>query len=466
MNFEDVTVPAVYTTESADFRFFLKWFANALAHLKYDHEHFLDLYDPQKCPSKLLWMLADTMGYKYDNRVPIAFNRYVMLYFQSLIRNRGSRNGVTLAAEVNLKQYDIQTVAGDGYYDKDGNFVEPKPELYERIEDTSLPTNSVYVNFYADKGYIDVVYFSDRNPVDATMEYVRPLGMYCFSHAGVVLNARTRLAVDARLTDSRDLGLSIGPTHVGHYSREDYARLQRINASDLDTSQLPTLPAYSPKIKDGITQSWNDDRTQRRSVEELTHKRRNVWYRNSDYEGSKTPIQAKERNLNPGYRALYSLQLANNEHVTKSLIPYRPGQPNDKTQIFGLGWQPQDVTVTYPSDYKLPDEEADWTGFQYPYDREHGQRTRAWNLRYDKATEENISDEISTVDSGSDILHPVPMIAPVMHTVGDAVDIKPDDPNNTEFTAEDNSQGLAIYKYNQEYKGAKTTSPHTDIHDD
>lgn len=51
--------------------------------------------------------------------------------------------------------------------------------------------------------------------------------MYMFGHAGVRFDAKAQIAVDARLTNTNELGVSLGPTRVGHYSREDYARMQR-----------------------------------------------------------------------------------------------------------------------------------------------------------------------------------------------------------------------------------------------
>ena len=107
MNFEDIKVPEVYKRESADFRFFLEWIKICLTHVKYDIEEFFDLYDPLRCKKELLWMLADTMGFKYDDRLPHSYNRLVLLYFMSMIRNKGSKDGVTLAAEVNLAQFNI-----------------------------------------------------------------------------------------------------------------------------------------------------------------------------------------------------------------------------------------------------------------------------------------------------------------------------------------------------------------------
>ena len=72
MNFKDISVPEVYVEESSDFRFFLKWIQLCLTQLKWDTESFIDVYDPLRCKKELLWMLADTIGYKYDDRLPYA----------------------------------------------------------------------------------------------------------------------------------------------------------------------------------------------------------------------------------------------------------------------------------------------------------------------------------------------------------------------------------------------------------
>ena len=395
MKISDISVPEIYT-DSADFRLFLKWFETALTKVQYDTENGMDLYDPLKCPAHLLWMLADTMGYKYDDRLPTSFNRFVLLYFMSMIRNRGSKDGVTLAAEANLKQFDIEALAGTGYTKSDGTVVEPKDILYDRLEDASIPVNSVSVTPHTAEGYIDVVYFSDRVPIDACIEYVRPLGMYCFQNAGVRMDARTKISVDARLTNMNDLKLSLGPTHVGHYSRTDYARMQRLDTDDLVQTHENSM------VK-------SDD---------LSDKRRNVWYRNADYEGGldDNPVQAWSDIINPGFRALYSLQLCNNEHIMESLIPRK----EDKKPFFGLGWTPQDVKVEYDDDsYVLPDIAADVLP---------GGKYRPWNLRYDKDREESISSEVYTIDSerSANSLNPRPAVNPIMHVLGDAMSVEAD----------------------------------------
>lgn len=360
MNFEDIKVPEVYKRESADFRFFLEWIKICLTHVKYDIEEFFDLYDPLRCKKELLWMLADTMGFKYDDRLPHSYNRLVLLYFLSMIRNKGSKDGVTLAAEVNLSQFNILD------YGKENEI------LYDRLEDTSIPINSVYVTPHVAEGYIDVVYFSEEKPIDACIEYVRPLGMYLFQHAGVRFDTRTRISVDARLTDMENVGMSIGPTHVGHYSREDYARMQKMQeaSSSVDTS----------------------------------HRREPVWYRNSTAEGE------PNAEINPGYRSLYSLQLANNEHIVRSLL---------KDPIFSIGYGPDDVNVTYPDDYVLP------PYIDRPINRPQQPANKAWNLRLDRELEKSITADVYTIDDdrSESIMKPRPAVNPPMLKLGDSISL-------------------------------------------
>lgn len=341
MDIRSIPVPDIYES-SQDFRFFLDWFAKCLSKTQCDIESMLDLYDPLRCPSDLLWMLADTMGFKYDDRLQEAFNRLVLLYFMSMIRLRGSRDGVILAAETNLAQFVIESRS------------EENEILSKRLEDTSIPINAASVISNPEVGYIDIVYFSDRIPVDACIEYVRPLGMFAFQHAGVRFDARTKIAVDPRLTDSRDLKMSFGPTFVGHYSRDDYARMQRVADGD------PREP---------------------------------VWYRNSKYEGDPNP------KINPGERALYSLQLANGEEVVAALM----------RNIFSLGYHPQSPGELFP-DMDVSD----------PPD---------WNLRYDYTTDQAntpIAEDgqlsVGTIDpdSSESVIKPSPAVNPPMH-LGDSI---------------------------------------------
>lgn len=360
MKFSDIPIPEVYKS-SADFRVFLRWFEEALSEIQDNVENITDLIDPERCPKQLLWLLADTMGYRYNDNFTPSYNRLVLLYFMSMIYNRGSRTGMILAAETNLAQFSIKQ-----YADED--------EAYEdRLADTSIPVNSVYVTEHPELGYIDLVYYAENEPTDACIDYVRPVGMYCFKHAGVRFDAKTKISIDARLTDSNCINYDIGPTHVGHYRRADYAAMQKV----VDDRGRPDV--------------------------EPRHK---VWYRNSVNEGSVQGV------VNPGLRSLASLQLCNNEHIVKSLLP---SQTDMDYAVFSMGYQPEDVTVKVPDNYlKIKD--------RNPY-----------NLRYDEQAEAELGVDVTTIDPerSPDIMNPRPAVNPPMMSVGDAMSLNA---QNTSYT--------------------------------
>jgi len=423
MIIKDVPLPEEYLV-SQDFRFFVDWVAHTLDRYKYEHENFMDLYDPLRIPEHLLWALADTMGYKFDDRLPTSFNRLVLLYFISMIKNRGSKDGVTLAAQTNLAQFNILMKA-QGFTDINGKIYPPNDILYNRLEDPTIPVNAVYVSVYTEKGYIDIVYFSDKVPLDACLEYVRPVGMYAFQHAGVRFDAKTKVSIDSRLTNTRDAGMSFGPTHVGHYRRKDYASMQLTRQKLNDTMPLFRVrrvpntsrgkwfvqeyidrednlgwkSVYGPFESERIATSYFEA-----NMIEPRHTRENVWYRNREGESGvlepptsyasnsfQYQVNGEDYVMNPGYRTLYSLQLCNNENITKSLFD----EP-----IFSLGYGPQDVeTKRYDDDYmKYPyrDKYEDGT-FEEPesyIDREGISNRRVlgskvYNLRVDRDLEES-----------------------------------------------------------------------------
>lgn len=383
MNLESIALPEVYK-ESSDFRLFIRWFATALSKVQYDTENLPDLYDALRCPDNLLWMLADTIGFKYDDRLPTAYNRLVLLYFMSMIRNRGSKDGVTLAAEVNLAQFNILDYGAENEI------------LYNRLEDTSIPVNAAYVTPHTDMGYIDVVYFSTRNPIDACIEYVRPLGMYLFATPGVRFDARTKISVDPRLSSEDTMHIKAVTTRVGHYTRKDYASLQKMeNESEQVINSADT--------------------------------REKAWYRNSEYEQEKT--------VDAGYRALSSLQLCNNEHIVKALL--RPDDPSSELPpIFGLGYTPTEVEPFADQLPLKPEDDA----------------PRTWNLRYDKGRDIKNADgtmDVRTIDDDrtSSVTTPRPCVNPIMYTVGDAIS---KNEYNTEYILVD-LQGIPIITADGEY---------------
>lgn len=350
MKISDISVPSIYKS-SADFRFFMKWFEYALTKLQCDITNTVDLYDALRCPKDLLWMLADTMGYQYDDRFCAAFNRFILLYFMSMIRYKGSQLGITLAAEVNLKQKAINE------YGKENDI------LYNRLEDTSIPANSVYVESNVEDSCINIIYFTDEKPVDACIEYVRPIGMYCFQHAGVRIDSLTKISVDARLANTSDATGIVGPTKVGHYSRNDYARMQKMRNDN-------------PPILD------------------IRDTRAKVYPKNSAYDES----QGIAPSVDAGYRALSSLQMANNEHTVKSLF---------SKPIFDLGYGPIVDTVT----------EVDVNDPKYNL-----RYNRTVDLDTQQAVEGTLPVETLNTDETQHYNAPVPKVNGIMLQSGDSMD--------------------------------------------
>lgn len=445
MRFEDISVPEVYTDESWDFRFFLKFFQDCLTKLKYDTEHIYDIYDPLKCKKELLWMLGDTVGWKYEDRLPASFNRLVLLHFMKMMRYKGSITGVTFAAELNLAQFNlINYEVGYEYEDENlvKHVVKGKEILGDRLEDTSIPTNAVYVTPHTAAGFIDVVYFSEKKPLDACIEYIRPLGMYVFQHAGVRFDARTQLSIDARLTNINEMFESLGPTHVGHYTRDDYSRQQRVYDLPYETLKYngyAVQATITPPNKSALSVSTNDDRAK-------------VWYRNSINEVSRSQI------IDPGYRALYSLQLSNNEHIVRSLMG-DVTMPRDP--IFSLGYGPQKDTDQYPDEpyYKRENGVTIINPKSYlvpKYKDTLYPNNDPYNLRYDRQLELDINGrDVSTLDDDSTETHytsrvtkPIPSVNPIMSEIGDAIAI------NDSIFSETNGQGSEHIR--PEYLGIDT----------
>ena len=136
-------------------------------------------------------------------------------------------------------------------------------------------------------------------------------------------------------------------------------------------------------------------------------RRKPVYYRNSDYEGQ--PHYAIE----PGFRTIYSLQLCNNEHMVKALLP----SMKERDPIFSIGYGPQKVGITYPDNYlKRPDRPE-------------------YNLRYDKALDESITRDVYVNDANrtTSIVNAKPAVNTVMGRQGEAISMSADNHKYTKW---------------------------------
>lgn len=143
-------VPEVYS-DSRDYRVFLHMVEILATVIKYNADHYPDLYDPADCPDNLLPYLAGMVGYEYDYGLPINDNRIIIKYFPYLIRNRGSEIGIKLAMALSL---NINTDIDD----------------YIRLDDLD-------VDYNYEKGIITIYYPKGAEIRKYLLEVVRPVGM-------------------------------------------------------------------------------------------------------------------------------------------------------------------------------------------------------------------------------------------------------------------------------------------------
>jgi hypothetical protein len=311
--------PEIYWKESEEFRVFLSAIDQAFDETFDKTERITDCLDPLQVQENLISKLAHRMGFVYDWRFQPQFNRLVLHHFPSMIYNRGSITGVSIGALTNLASLCLDELDAtsdrefqyfaDNYrnaYDRgvaiinqdtgysahngidreadpkltvDSNAVNFEAEIRaraiteDRLDDTSLPNNAVAISVNTDAFMIDergrvrlernepyfinVIYFSETVPVDACLEYVRPMGMYLFQHAGVKLSAQNRVLLHPTLGDQfnnhqpvqvdvwgrRLLGSGsqrINPNErfspsiyggVGDYNRTDFATIQQYAAN-------------------------------------------------------------------------------------------------------------------------------------------------------------------------------------------------------------------------------------------
>ena len=143
-------VPEVYS-ESRDYRVFLKMIGMLFTVIKYNADHFPDLYTPENCPENLLPYLGDMVGYDYDSGLSIEENRIIIKYFPYLIRNRGSETGVKLATALSLN-------------------------IHTDIEDLIL-LDDLEIQYDYVKGIIYIYYPKNAEIRKYLLEVVRPVGM-------------------------------------------------------------------------------------------------------------------------------------------------------------------------------------------------------------------------------------------------------------------------------------------------
>ena len=89
-------IPSVMR-QSRDIQAFCKIFDLLINNYKTKIDYWISMIDFDSCPDKYLPLLASYVGYKYDYTETPDTNRLIIKHYPEMIRNRGSKIGISLA---------------------------------------------------------------------------------------------------------------------------------------------------------------------------------------------------------------------------------------------------------------------------------------------------------------------------------------------------------------------------------
>lgn len=145
--------PEIYR-DSKDYRVLLKLLGVLVSVFKINIDTMPDLYSPDRCPDHLVHLLADMVGYKYNDSISIDNNRLIIKYFPYMIRRRGSRQGLKLATALSL------------------NTSESASEAYT--------LDNIVIEYDFDTGMIKIYYPHSELLRRDLIEAVRPVGSFVY----------------------------------------------------------------------------------------------------------------------------------------------------------------------------------------------------------------------------------------------------------------------------------------------
>lgn len=145
--------PEVYR-ESRDYRVLLKLIGIVVSVFKTNIDTMPDLYSPKNCPDHLLNLLANMVGYNYNDSIKIEDNRLIIKYFPYMIRRRGSRQGIKLATALTLNTTNSTS--------------------------SSYSLDNIIIEYDFDTGMIKIYYPGDDELRRDLIEAVRPVGSFIY----------------------------------------------------------------------------------------------------------------------------------------------------------------------------------------------------------------------------------------------------------------------------------------------
>lgn len=219
-------IPNIYE-QSYDMRIIARLIDAEAEILRYYTEHILDCYSPEHCPQNLLEVLAEHIGFDYQELKSVMYNRVVLKNFiKNMIRYRGSATGIGNAAAIDIR---YRQTYPQYYFDpesaKQGQPWVENPEYGQQIPMTfheSIDINKTWIDTDVEAGiiYLFIIasdYFPKITPGMSTeekkanyeermrrlldlaylQEYVRPVGMYLLPMVARKVNPQTDITVKA-----------------------------------------------------------------------------------------------------------------------------------------------------------------------------------------------------------------------------------------------------------------------------
>ena len=194
-------LPDYFVDNSYDVHTYLRLIDLVSNYDKMTSDDFINILNPEKCPNKLLPLLASFFGYNYDYNETYEKNRVILKSYKSMLRNKGSMTGIKLATstaiamESNKSLADTQKLYDIGYYDKYYQCNKCKYVAYTEFnmcpacgsEDISYHKNESLVIVMAYPKYSAKLY--------DLVEAVRPVGLGCIAYNGTIQRQQETISI-------------------------------------------------------------------------------------------------------------------------------------------------------------------------------------------------------------------------------------------------------------------------------
>ena len=213
-------VPKYLTENSKDVHTFLRLIDLAFNNIKAKTDDFISILNPDKCPDRLLPLLASYVGYKYDFNEDYEGNRVIIRSYKDMKRNKGNIVGIQLASSVAISMkadktiIDTQEMIDVTYYDKYyvcnncGYIAYNKFDECPNCESTDISevnNNTIVI-------VIEYPLYSAK--LYDLVEAVRPVGTKCIVYNGSIVKQEETLGI-ADYVKLQSRYLNDGQTEVG-----------------------------------------------------------------------------------------------------------------------------------------------------------------------------------------------------------------------------------------------------------